>query len=197
MVISWAFLLTSSSGLWSSSPMLASRSEEFDPFFLFLRFVVINHTSRLASCHVRSSQKTGLGFFLLITRDWEPVGVIFFAERRARSISISGRPCFSKNEATNALTFSQELTTFVHLPHHLRHDFRPDRLDITSTWKHVCLLDSGQTVKIPYYRFITVFKIVKMNMRACSENFVKSCSAVAIFTAFESNHTASKGLSSF
>ena len=29
------------------------------------------------------------------------------------------------------------------------------------------------------------------NENACSENFVKSCSAVVIFAAFESNHTAS------
>ena len=32
---------------------------------------------------------------------------------------------------------------------------------------------------------------------ACSENFVKSCSAVVIFTVFESSHTARTGLSSF
>ena len=48
-------------------------------------------------------------------------------------------------------------------------------------------------VKLLRYRItvfrITAFKIVKMNMRACLENFVKSCSAVVIFTAFESNHT--------
>ena len=50
-------------------------------------------------------------------------------------------------------------------------------------------------VKLLSYRitvFITAFKIVKMNMRACSENFVKSCSAVVIFTGFESNYTACK-----
>ena len=36
-----------------------------------------------------------------------------------------------------------------------------------------------------------------MNMRECSENFVKACSAVVNFTVFESNHTASTGLLSF
>ena len=35
------------------------------------------------------------------------------------------------------------------------------------------------------------------NENARFENFVKSCSTVVIFTAFESNHTVGTGLSTF
>ena len=49
---------------------------------------------------------------------------------------------------------------------------------------------------IMYY---SIYKCVQNceNENACSENFVKPCSAVVIFTVFESNDTASTGLSGF
>ena len=56
--------------------------------------------------------------------------------------------------------------------------------------------NSGQIVKIMYYRIYNCVQNCE-NENACSGNFVKSCSAVVIFTAFESNQTASTGLSSF
>ena len=54
----------------------------------------------------------------------------------------------------------------------------------------------GQIVRIMYH---SIYNCVQNcgNENACSENFVKSCSAVVIFNAFESNYTASTGLSSF
>ena len=53
----------------------------------------------------------------------------------------------------------------------------------------------GQIVSIMYYSIYNCVQNCE-NENACSENFVRSCSVV-IFTAFESNYSASTGLSSF
>ena len=56
--------------------------------------------------------------------------------------------------------------------------------------------NSGQIVRIMRNSIYNCVQNCE-NENACSEIFVKSRSAVVIFTAFESNYTASTGLSSF